>query len=130
MNDIIALVGNPNCGKSTLFNTITNSYQKTGNWTGVTTEPKISKYKRDKSISIVDLPGIYSLSPYTAEEEVSRKYILHENPDLIINIIDATSIERSLYLTTQLLELDADLILVLNMEDLLGKKGIKIKLYF
>lgn len=121
----VTLIGNQNSGKTTLFNLLTGSNQKVGNWPGVTIERKSGKIK-GTDIEIADLPGIYSLSPYTAEEEISRNYIIHENPDLIINIIDATSIERSLYLTTQLLELDADVILALNMEDLLEKKGIKI----
>ena len=121
----VTLIGNQNSGKTTLFNLLTGSNQKVGNWPGVTIERKSGKIK-GTDIEIVDLPGIYSLSPYTAEEEISRNYIIHENPDLIINIIDATSIERSLYLTTQLLELDADVILALNMEDLLEKKGIKV----
>ena len=121
----VTLIGNQNSGKTTLFNLLTGSNQKVGNWPGVTIERKSGKIKGTE-IEIVDLPGIYSLSPYTAEEEISRNYIIHENPDLIINIVDATSIERSLYLTTQLLELDAEVILALNMEDLLEKKGIKV----
>lgn len=121
----VALVGNQNSGKTTLFNLLTGTNQKVGNWPGVTIERK-SGIIKNTNIEIVDLPGIYSLSPYTSEEEVSRKYILEENPDLIINIIDTTELERSLYLTTQLLELDAKVLLVLNMEDLLEKKGITI----
>ena len=100
-----ALVGNQNSGKTTLFNLLTGSNQKIGNWAGVTIERKEGIIK-GTDITLVDLPGIYSLSPYTSEEEVSRKFVKDEKPDLIINIIDATSIERSLYLTTQLLELD------------------------
>lgn len=121
----IALVGNQNSGKTTLFNLLTGSNQKVGNWPGVTIERKEGKLK-GTDLKIVDLPGIYSLSPYTSEEEVSRNYVLEENPDIIINIVDATSIERSLYLTTQLLELDCNVVLALNMSDLLAKKGIKI----
>lgn len=121
----IALVGNQNSGKTTLFNYLTGSNQKVGNWPGVTIEQKIGKIK-NTNLDLIDLPGIYSLSPYTKEEEVSRKFIMEEHPDIIINIIDSTSIERSLYLTTQLLELDAKVIIVLNMEDVLAKKGIKI----
>ena len=121
----IALVGNQNSGKTTLFNLLTGTNQKVGNWPGVTIERKEGKIK-GTNLTVVDLPGIYSLSPYTQEEEVSRAYILEESPDIIINIVDATSIERSLYLTTQLLELDTNVILVLNMCDALEKKHIKI----
>lgn len=121
----IALVGNQNSGKTTLFNVLTGSNQKIGNWPGVTIERKVGNI-RGTEHQLVDLPGIYSLSPYTLEEEISRKYILDENPDLIINIIDATSIERSLYLTTQLLELDVNVLVVLNMSDILEKKGLYI----
>ncbi len=121
----VALVGNQNSGKTTLFNLLTGTNQKVGNWPGVTIERKSGTIK-GTNFEIVDLPGVYSLSPYTAEEEVSRHFAVEENPDIIINIIDATTIERSLYLTTQLLELDSDVLLALNMEDLLEKKGIKI----
>lgn len=120
-----ALVGNQNSGKTTLFNALTGSNQKVGNWPGVTIEKKEGVIKGTK-ISIVDLPGIYSFSPYTTEEEVSRKFCFEEKPDLVINIIDATSIERSLYLTTQLLEMDVDVVVALNMEDMLDKAGLKI----
>ena len=119
----IALVGNQNSGKTTLFNLLTGSNQKIGNWPGVTIERKEGKIK-GTDFTLVDLPGIYSLSPYTSEEKISRNYILEEKPDLIINIVDATSIERSLYLTTQLLELDAKVIIALNMCDILEKKGL------
>src|SRR5574344_84180 len=122
---ICALVGNQNSGKTTLFNALTGSNQKVGNWPGVTIEKKEGTIK-GSDIGIVDLPGIYSLSPYTAEEEVSRKFCFEEKPDLIVNIIDATSLERSLYLTTQLLEMDTDVIIALNMEDMLNKVGISI----
>ena len=108
----IALVGNQNSGKTTLFNALTGNNQKVGNWPGVTIERKEGHVK-DTDIVIVDLPGVYSLSPYTSEEEVSRSFVLNSNPDLIINIVDATSIERSLYLTTQLLETDHDVIIKL-----------------
>ncbi len=121
----IALVGNQNSGKSTLFNSLTGLNQKIGNWPGVTVEKK-SGILKGTNFEIVDLPGIYSLSPYTKEEEVSRNFLLQENPDLVINILDATNIERSLYLTTQLLELDCNLVVALNMCDLLEKKGLKI----
>jgi ferrous iron transport protein B len=121
----IALVGNQNCGKTTLFNALTGLNQKIGNWPGVTLERKIGIIK-ETNYEIVDLPGIYSLSPYTSEECVSRDFILNEKPDVIINILDATNLERSLYLTTQLLELDTKIIIALNMEDLLEKKHIKI----
>ena len=121
----VALVGNQNSGKTTLFNLLTGSVAKVGNWPGVTIERK-SGIIKNTDIELVDLPGIYSLSPYTAEEEVSRKYIFLEKPDIIINIVDATSMERSLYLTTQLLELDCPIIIALNMSDMLEKKGVKI----
>lgn len=121
----IALVGNQNCGKTTLFNALTGLNQKIGNWPGVTIERKIGIIK-GTSYELVDLPGIYSLSPYTSEECVSRDFILNEKPDVIINILDATNLERSLYLTTQLLELDTKIVIALNMEDLLEKKHIKI----
>lgn len=121
----IALVGNQNSGKTTLFNLLTGINQKIGNWPGVTIERKVGKIK-DLGDDLVDLPGIYSLSPYTVEEEVSRKFVLEDKPDIIINIVDATSIERSLYLTTQLMELDTKVIIALNMADRLEKKGIHI----
>ncbi len=121
----IALVGNQNSGKTTLFNLLTGTNQKIGNWPGVTIERKVGKIK-DLEDDLVDLPGIYSLSPYTVEEEVSRRFVLEDKPDVIINIVDATSIERSLYLTTQLMELDTKVIIALNMADRLEKKGIHI----
>lgn len=121
----IALVGNQNSGKTTLFNLLTGTNQKVGNWPGVTIERKEGKIK-GTNLTIVDLPGVYSLSPYTSEEEISRKYVLNEKPDIIINIVDATCIERSLYLTTQLLELDTNVIVALNMCDALEAKGITI----
>ncbi len=121
----ITLVGNQNSGKTTLFNLLTGTNQKIGNWPGVTIERKVGKIK-ELGYDLVDLPGIYSLSPYTVEEEVSRRFVLEEKPDLIINIVDATSIERSMYLTTQLMELDTKVIIALNMADRLEKKGIHI----
>lgn len=121
----IALVGNQNSGKTTLFNTLTGMNAKIGNWPGVTIEKKVGIIK-NTDYELVDLPGIYSLSPYSIEEELSKKFILEEKPDVIINIIDSTSLERSLYLTTQLLELDCKIIVALNMVDILEKKGFII----
>ena len=121
----IGLVGNQNCGKTTLFNCLTGMNAKIGNWPGVTIEKKSGLIKGTNH-ELIDLPGIYSISPYSAEEEVSRQFIFEEKPDIIINIVDATSIERSLYLTTQLLELDCNIIVALNMADILEKKGLKI----
>ena len=122
-----ALLGNPNCGKTTLFNTLTGSTQRVGNWPGVTVDKKEGKYKKlNEEISIIDLPGIYSLSPYTPEEVISRNYILESKPELIINIVDATNLERNLYLTTQALEIDIPMVIALNMSDMLFKDGIKI----
>ena len=122
----VALVGNQNSGKTTLFNSLTGSNQKIGNWPGVTIERKEGVLLKADGITIVDLPGIYSLSPYTSEEEISRNYLLEEKPDVVVNIVDATSLERSLYLTTQLMELDCKVIMALNMADLLAKKGLSI----
>lgn len=122
----IALAGNPNCGKTTLFNALTGSNQYVGNWPGVTVEKKDGKLKTDKTITIQDLPGIYSLSPYTMEEVVTRQYLVNERPDAIINIIDATNLERNLYLTTQLLELHIPTIIALNMMDIVNKNGDRI----
>ena len=119
------LVGNQNSGKTLLFNLLTGMNQKVGNWPGVTIEKKTGKIK-GTDFSITDLPGVYSLSPYTTEEKITRDFVLKENPDLIINIIDSTNIERSLYLTTQLLELDSKVLVVLNMQDILKKKGYTI----
>ncbi|MFA6644881.1 MAG: FeoB small GTPase domain-containing protein, partial [Bacilli bacterium] len=121
----VALVGNQNSGKTTLFNTLTGSNQKVGNWPGVTIERKEGTII-DTNVEIIDLPGVYSLSPYSSEEEISRQFVMEEKPDLIINIIDATSLERSLYLTTQLLELDIDVVIALNMADVLEKSGITV----
>ncbi|PXX50832.1 ferrous iron transport protein B [Hungatella effluvii] len=122
----IALAGNPNCGKTTMFNNLTGSNQYVGNWPGVTVEKKEGKLKGKKDIIITDLPGIYSLSPYTLEEVVSRDYLINERPDAIINLVDATNLERNLYLTTQLLELGIPVIIALNMMDLAVKSGDKI----
>lgn len=122
----IALVGNPNCGKTTMFNALTGSNQYVGNWPGVTVEKKEGKLKGQKDVIITDLPGIYSLSPYTLEEVVSRDYLLKEKPDVIINLVDATNIERNLYLTTQVLETGIPVVVALNMIDLLRKKGDRI----
>nr|WP_294651882.1 ferrous iron transport protein B [uncultured Blautia sp.] len=122
----IALAGNPNCGKTTLFNALTGSNQFVGNWPGVTVEKKEGKLKGHKDVIITDLPGIYSLSPYTLEEVVARNYILQEKPDAIINIVDGTNIERNLYLTTQILELGIPVIMAVNMMDIVEKNGDKI----
>ena len=122
----IALAGNPNCGKTTLFNEITGSKQHVGNWPGVTVEKKEGKYKKNKEMNIVDLPGIYSLSPYSAEEIVARNYIVEEKPDVLINIIDATNIERNMYLTLQILETEIPTIVALNMMDEVENSGTKI----
>lgn len=125
----IALAGNPNCGKTTMFNALTGANQYVGNWPGVTVEKKEGRLKGKRSkdgIIITDLPGIYSLSPYTLEEVVSRDYILMEKPDVIINLVDATNIERNLYLTTQLIEIGVPVVIALNMADLLEKRNIKI----
>lgn len=122
----IALVGNPNSGKTTLFNELTGSKQYVGNWPGVTVEKKEGQLIKHKDVIITDLPGIYSLSPYTLEEVISRKYLMEETPDLIINIIDTSNIERNLYLTTQLLELDIPIILACNMMDIVEKTDTKL----
>ena len=124
----IALAGNPNCGKTTLFNALTGSKQYVGNWPGVTVEKKEGKLKTEKDVSIVDLPGIYSLSPYTLEEVVARNYLVGERPDAIINIVDGTNIERNLYLSTQLLELGIPVVMAVNMMDILEKNGDKVHL--
>ena len=113
----IALAGNPNCGKTTLFNLLTGSNQFVGNWPGVTVEKKEGRLKSDKNVIITDLPGIYSLSPYTPEEVVARNYLIDERPDAILNIIDGTNLERNLYLTTQLAELGIPMICAVNMID-------------
>ena len=128
MNIKIALAGNPNCGKTTLFNDLTGSNQYVGNWPGVTVEKKEGKLKKHKDVVIQDLPGIYSLSPYTLEEVVARNYLVKEKPDAILNIVDGTNIERNLYLTTQLIELGLPVVVAVNMIDLVRKNGDKIDL--
>lgn len=124
----IALAGNPNCGKTTLFNALTGSNQFVGNWPGVTVEKKEGKLKGHKDVVIMDLPGIYSLSPYTLEEVVARNYLIGERPDAILNIVDGTNIERNLYLSTQLMELGIPVIMAVNMMDIVAKNGDKIKI--
>ena len=126
MSITIALAGNPNCGKTTMFNALTGSAQFVGNWPGVTVEKKEGRLKGRKDVAIMDLPGIYSLSPYTLEEVVARNYLTHERPDVILNLVDASNIERNLYLTTQLLELGIPVVVALNMIDVVKKRGDKI----
>ena len=125
----IALAGNPNCGKTTMFNALTGANQYVGNWPGVTVEKKEGKLKgkrKNDDIIVTDLPGIYSLSPYTLEEVVSRDYILNDDPDVIIDLVDATNIERNLYLSTQIMELGIPVIMAVNMMDIVEKNGDKI----
>ena len=124
----IALAGNPNCGKTTLFNALTGSNQFVGNWPGVTVEKKEGKLKKHKDVTIMDLPGIYSLSPYTLEEVVARNYLVGERPNAILNIIDGTNLERNLYLTTQLTELGIPVVVAINMIDLVKKNGDSINI--
>ena len=124
----IALAGNPNSGKTTLFNALTGSNQFVGNWPGVTVEKKEGKLKKHNGVTITDLPGIYSLSPYTLEEVVARNYLIDENPDVILNIVDGTNLERNLYLTTQLTELGIPVVMAVNMMDIVNKNGDKIDL--
>lgn len=126
MNLRIALAGNPNCGKTTLFNALTGSNQFVGNWPGVTVEKKEGKLKKHDGVIVTDLPGIYSLSPYTLEEVVARNYLISERPDVILNIIDGTNLERNLYLTTQLVELGIPVVVAINMMDIVKKNGDKI----
>ena len=126
MGICIALAGNPNCGKTTMFNDLTGANQYVGNWPGVTVEKKEGKYTRDKDVTITDLPGIYSLSPYSPEEIVARDYLLEGGPDAVINLIDATNLERNLYLTSQILNLGVPVVIALNMMDLVEKNGDKI----
>ena len=122
----VALAGNPNCGKTTLFNNLTGANQYVGNWPGVTVERKEGTYVRNKEVAIVDLPGIYSLSPYSPEEIVSREYLIDDRPDVVINLVDATNLERNLYLTTQILTLGLPVVMALNMMDVVEKNGDKI----
>ena len=124
----IALAGNPNSGKTTLFNALTGSNQFVGNWPGVTVEKKEGKLKKHDDVVIMDLPGIYSLSPYTLEEVVARNYLITERPDAILNIIDGTNLERNLYLTTQLTELGIPVVIAINMMDVVRKNGDKINI--
>ena len=126
MSTVIALAGNPNSGKTTLFNALTGSNQFVGNWPGVTVEKKEGKLKKHDDVTITDLPGIYSLSPYTLEEVVARNYLINERPDAILNIIDGTNLERNLYLTTQLTELGIPVVVAVNMMDIVEKNGDKI----
>ncbi len=122
----IALAGNPNSGKTTLFNALTGSNQFVGNWPGVTVEKKEGKLKDNKDVTVMDLPGIYSLSPYTLEEVVARNYLITERPDAILNIVDGTNLERNLYLSTQLLELGLPVVMAVNMMDVVQKSGDQI----
>ena len=122
----IALAGNPNSGKTTLFNALTGANQYVGNWPGVTVEKKEGKLKKSDDVTITDLPGIYSLSPYTLEEVVARNYLVGERPDAILNIVDGTNLERNLYLTTQLVELGIPVVVAINMMDLVRKNGDKL----
>ncbi|MBQ1436460.1 MAG: 50S ribosome-binding GTPase, partial [Ruminococcus sp.] len=122
----IALAGNPNSGKTTLFNALTGANQFVGNWPGVTVEKKEGKLKKHSDVTITDLPGIYSLSPYTMEEVVARNYLIDERPDAILNIVDGTNLERNLYLTTQLCELGIPVVIAINMMDVVEKTGVKI----
>ena len=122
----IALAGNPNSGKTTLFNALTGSNQFVGNWPGVTVEKKEGRLKGYNDVKLMDLPGIYSLSPYTLEEVVARNYLMNETPDVIINIVDGTNIERNLYLSTQIIELGIPVIMAINMMDVIEKNGDKI----
>lgn len=123
MSITIALAGNPNSGKTTLFNALTGSNQFVGNWPGVTVEKKEGKLKKYDDVKIMDLPGIYSLSPYTLEEVVARNYLIQERPDAILNIVDGTNLERNLYLTTQLVELGIPVVVAINMIDIVHKNG-------
>ena len=122
----IALAGNPNCGKTTMFNDLTGSSQFVGNWPGVTVEKKEGRLKGHRDVIITDLPGIYSLSPYTLEEVVTRNYLIQEKPDVILNIVDGTNLERNLFLTTQLAELGIPVVVAVNMMDVVLKNGDKI----
>ncbi len=125
---VIALAGNQNSGKTTLFNELTGASQYVGNWPGVTVEKKMGHLKSDKTLTFLDLPGVYSLSPYTLEERISRKYLIEQPPDLILDILDSTNLERNLYLSLQLMETGLPMVLALNMKDLLKKQGRTINL--
>ena len=114
----IALAGNPNCGKTTMFNDLTGANQYVGNWPGVTVEKNEGRYRADKEVVVTDLPGVYSLSPYTPEEIVTRDYLMSGKPDAVINLVDATNLERNLYLTTQIIDLGIPVVVALNMMDL------------
>ena len=122
----IALAGNPNCGKTTMFNDLTGANQYVGNWPGVTVEKKEGRYRADKEVVVTDLPGVYSLSPYTPEEIVTRDYLMSGKPDAVINLVDATNLERNLYLTTQIIDLGIPVVVALNMRDHVEKNGDKI----
>ena len=122
----LALAGNPNCGKTTMFNDLTGSSQYVGNWPGVTVEKKEGKLRGHQDVIVTDLPSIYSLSPYTLEEVVTRDYIMNEHPDVVINLVDASNIERNLYLTTQVTEMGIPVIIALNMIDIVKKNGDRI----
>ena len=122
----IALAGNPNAGKTTLFNALTGSNQFVGNWPGVTVEKKEGKLKHRDDVIVVDLPGIYSLSPYTLEEVVARRFLIEEGPDAILNIVDGTNLERNLYLTTQMIEIGIPVVVAINMMDVVRRRGDKI----
>ena len=128
MTVTIALAGNPNSGKTTLFNALTGANQRVGNWPGVTVEKKEGHVKKHKDTLVIDLPGIYSLSPYTLEEVIARNYLINEKPDVILNIVDGSNIERNLYLTTQLLEIGIPVVVAVNMMDIVKKNGDKIDL--
>ena len=123
----IALIGNPNCGKSTLFNAITGTYQKVGNWSGVTTEKKEGVYKKNKTITVVDLPGLYSLDAKSKDERAVLEYLNNEKPDAVINVLDGTNLERNLFLTTQILELGVPTVIAVNFADRLKRSGLVVR---